>query len=187
VNFIHRRYQRVSFHGTEARLIQLQAQALGIKLVQKETTGYDYEQVFKKTVSELLPRGIKGMVFGDIYLEEHKQWVERVCSELGITALEPLWSRPPREVYLDFLEKGFEAILMSGDAELFGEEWFGRKLDLKFLSYLEERGIDPCGENGEYHTLVVDGPIFQVPIKILKARPILREGRWYLDTINYTL
>ena len=97
VNFISERYKRVSFHGTEARLIQLQAQALGIELVQKETNGYDYEQVFKKAVSELLPRGIKGMVFGDIYLEEHKQWVERVCSELGITALEPLWSRPPQE------------------------------------------------------------------------------------------
>ena len=187
VNFISERYKRVSFHGTEAWLIQLQAQALGIELVQKETSGYDYEQVFKKTVSELLPQGIKGMVFGDIYLEEHKQWVERVCSELGITALEPLWSRPPREVYLDFLEKGFEAILMSGDAELFGEEWLGRKLDLKFLSYLEGKGIDPCGENGEYHTLVVGGPIFSRRIKILKARPILREKRWYLDTINYSL
>ena len=91
VNFISREFRRVSFHGTEARLIQLQSQAIGIPLLQKETTRDGYEQEFKEAIRSLLPKGIKGMVFGDIYLPEHKGWVERVCSEVGIRAIEPLW------------------------------------------------------------------------------------------------
>jgi len=187
INFISKKYRRVSFHGTEAQLIHLQAEALGIELVQKETSGYDYEQVFKSTVTKLLSKEIKGIIFGDIYLEEHRSWAERVCAELGIKALEPLWKINPKQVYLDFLKQGFSAIVMSADAKLVDPVWVGRPLDDDFLSYLESRGIDPCGENGEYHTLVIDGPIFSRPIKILKTRTIQRDGRWFLDTVEYRL
>ncbi len=187
VNFISRQYQRVSFHGTEKRIIQLQSQSIGIPVFQKETTPDGYEQEFKEAVRGLLPAGIKGMVFGDIYLDEHKEWVERVCGELGIEAVEPLWGKSPGNVLSDFIEAGFEAIIVGAKAELIDEEWVGRGVDRDFMNYLKSKDIDLCGENGEYHTLVVNGPLFKRKIEITESRTIKRDGYWFLDTVNYHL
>jgi len=187
VNFISKKYKRVRFHGTEAELIQLQAKALGLPLLQNETEDDDYEPAFKKAVKSLLPHNIRGMIFGDIYIQEHKDWVERVCRELGIKALEPLWGKLPEKVLREFFNAGFEAVIISADSKLIAEKWVGRKVDKGFIKYLKDRELDPCGEKGEYHTLVVNGPIFRKKIKISRSKPILREGYWYLDTIEYTL
>jgi len=187
VNFISKEYKRVSFHGTEDRLIQLQAEALGIPLLQKETTGNGYEQEFKEAVRSLIPEGIKGMIFGDIYLQEHKDWVERVCGELGIEAVEPLWGEEQERILLDFIDTGFEAIIVSAKAHIFGKEVIGRKVDRNFFKYVKENGIDICGENGEYHTLVVNGPVFKKKIRITESKSITRDGYWFLDTVEYSL
>jgi len=187
VNFISREFGRVSFHGTEARLIQMQSQSLGIPLLQKETTWEGYEQEFKEAVSSLLPGGIEGMVFGDIYLQEHKDWVERVCRDLGIEAVEPLWGRDMKELLSSFIEKGFEAVIVSAQSSVIDEDWVGKRVDRAFLNYLKSRGIDICGENGEYHTLVIDGPIFNERIRLIESRVISRDKYWFLDTIRYGL
>jgi len=187
LNFISKEYKRVSFHGTEAKLIQLQAEAIGIPLLQKETTWNGYEQEFKDAVKSLIPDGVTGMVFGDIYLEEHKDWVDRVCGELGIEAIEPLWGQDPERSLLDFIDAGFEATIVSAKSELFDDKWMGQKLDREFLSYLKDNNIDLCGENGEYHTFVTAGPMFNKKIKITKSQPITRDGYWFLDTIEYSL
>ena len=187
LNFISEKYKRVSFHGTEAKLIQLQAEAAGMLLLQKETTPGGYEQEFKEAVKILIPDGIKGMVFGDIYLQEHKEWVERVCGELGIEPVEPLWREDPEETLLEFIDAGFEALIVSAECDLFGKEWIGRRVDREFLKYLKENGIDLCGENGEYHTLVTAGPIFKKKIRISKTRSVRRDSHWFLDTLEYSL
>jgi uncharacterized protein (TIGR00290 family) len=187
VNFISQEFKRVSFHGTEARLIQLQSQAIGIPLLQKLTTWESYEQEFKEAVRSLLPKGIKGMVFGDIYLDEHREWVERVCGELGIEAIEPLWNKDTEEVFTGFVDAGFEAIIVSTSDELIDKGWVGQRLDRKFLSYLKTRNVDLCGENGEYHTLVVNGPLFKRRIDIIESKTINRDNRWLLDTVKYRL
>jgi diphthine-ammonia ligase len=187
VNFISQEFKRVSFHGTEAKLIQLQSQAIGIPLLQKQTTWEEYEQEFKEAVQSLLPQGIKGMVFGDIYLDEHKEWVERVCGDLGIEAIEPLWNKDTEEVFTGFIEAGFEAVIFSARAELIDEGWVGQRLDRKFLAYLKTRNIDLCGENGEYHTLVVNGPLFKRRIEIIEGKTINRDNHWLLDTVKYRL
>lgn len=186
VNFISREYKRVSFHGTEAKLIKLQAEAVDIPLLQKETTWNGYEQEFKDAVRSLIPYGVTGMVFGDIYLQEHKDWVERVCGKLGIEATEPLWGKEPEKILFDFINAGFEAIIVSAKSDLFREKWIGHKVDRKFLRYLKENKIDVCGENGEYHTFVTGGPMFKKQIKINKSRSIIRDGYWLLDTIEYS-
>jgi len=185
VNFISKEYKRVSFHGTEAKLIQLQAEAIGIPLLQKETTWNGYEQEFKEAVKSLIPNGVKGMVFGDIYLEENRNWVERVCEELGVEVVEPLWGKDPEKILLGFIDAGFEAMIVSANSDLFGEEWIGRKVNRDFLKYLKDNNIDLCGENGEYHTFVTDGPLFKRKIKISKSKTIMREGYWLLDTLEY--
>ncbi len=187
LNFISKEYKRVSFHGTEARLIQLQAKAIGIPLLQKETTWNGYEQEFKDAVRSLIPNDVKGMVFGDMYLQEHKDWVERVCRELGIEAIEPLWGQDPERVLLDFIDAGFEATIVSAKSDLFDDKWMGQKVGREFLSHLKDNSIDLCGENGEYHTFVTDGPMFQKRIKITKSQPIARDGYWLLDTLEYSL
>lgn len=187
VNFISDEYQRVRFHGTEARMIEMQSRALGIPLAQKETTAEGYERQFKAAVRDLLPSGAQGMVFGDIYLEEHRQWVEGVCADLGITAIEPLWGTPQKDIITDFIGAGFEAIVVGAQRDKIDERWLGRPVDEEFVRYLEEAGVDVCGENGEFHTVVVDGPIFSQRIVITEARTIARNGFWFLDTQAYEL
>lgn len=185
VNFISQQYQRVRFHGTEARLIQLQSQGMGIPLLQRPTPDDGYEQAFKKAVRSLLGDGVETMVFGDIFLEEHKDWTERVCRELGIHSIEPLWGRAPEDVLTEFIDVGFEATIVSAKSDLIDEEWVGQTVDREFLSYLQESDIEPCGENGEYHTFVTDGPLFEQRIEISESRKVLREGYWLLDTCQY--
>lgn len=187
VNFISQEFKRVSFHGTESRLIQLQSQAIGIPLLQKETTRDGYEAEFKEAVRSLLPDGIEGMVFGDIYLDEHKEWVERVCADLGIEAVEPLWGRSTEDILTDFIDAGFEALIVSARAELVDQGWLGKRVDKSFLDYLKARNIDLCGENGEYHTLVVSGPLFKRRIEVTESQTIKRDNYWFLDTIKYRL
>jgi diphthine-ammonia ligase len=187
INFISQEFRRVSFHGTEARLIQLQSQAMGIPLLQKQTTWEGYEAEFKQAVRSLLPQGIDGMVFGDIYLAEHREWVERVCGELGITAIEPLWGKDAENIFTDFINAGFEAIIVSASDELIDQGWVGKRLDRNFMGYLKAKKIDLCGENGEYHTLVVNGPLFQRRIEITESKTIHRGNHWLLDTSKYRL
>jgi len=135
----------------------------------------------------LIQNGIKGMVFGDIYLQEHRDWVERVCGELGIEAIEPLWGKAPEKILLEFIDDGFEAIIVSANSDLIDEKWIGGKVDRKFLEYLKDNHIDPCGENGEYHTLVIDGPLFKNRIELTETRTIMRDGYWFLNTLEYSL
>ena len=187
VNFISQEYQRVSFHGTEKRLVQLQGEAIGIPVFQKETTFGNYTEDFKDAVRSLLTKDVKGMVFGDIYNDQHLAWVEGVCNDLGIEAVEPLWGKSTDDVIDQFLDAGFKAVIVGAKAELIGEEWLGRQVDGEFIDYLKSKAIDPCGESGEYHTLVVDGPLFKRKIEITESRTIKRDGYWILDTVAYKL
>jgi len=185
VNFISKEFHRVSFHGTEARLIQLQSHALRIPVLQKETTWDGYEQEFKEAVRSLISGGTEGMVFGDIYLQEHKDWVERVCHDLGIEAIEPLWGKKMEDILNGFVKEGFEAIIVSAQSDLVDKDWIGKRLDNVFIEYLQKKGIDICGENGEYHTIVTNGPIFDGRIRLIESKVISRNNYWFLDTIRY--
>ena len=126
-------------------------------------------------------------VEGLIEALKHKDWVERVCRELGIEAIEPLWGQDPERVLLEFMDAGFEATIVSAKSELFDDKWIGRKVSREFLSHLKDNNIDLCGENGEYHTFVTGGPMFQKKIKITKSQPITRDDHWFLDTLEYSL
>lgn len=190
LNFISRESKRGCFHGIEAGLLKLQAEAVGIPLVQKEVSPdmKMYEQEFKQAVLELKARGLNTMVFGDIYLLDHANWVERVCNELGITSLEPLWNKSPEGLIEEFLALGFQALVVSCQAKTLGQEFIGRYLDKEMVKEFKKRGVCPCGENGEFHTFVTDGPLFKKKIEITKSRPVLKEGfwpHWFLDIQEY--
>lgn len=192
LNFISREHKRCCFHGIEADLMKLQAESIGIPIVQKEVTAdlTEYEKEFKEAVGELKSKGMKKMVFGDIYLLEQYSWVDRVCGEIGIEPVEPLWNQPTDKILEEFIDLGYKAMVVSAKADLFDGSFIGRIIDKKMLSELKERKICPCGENGEFHTFVMDGPIFKKKIEITESRPILKEGfwkHWFLDIKKYQI
>ena len=178
-------------HGLDNRLISLQAQAMGLPIAQQEATWETYEVEFKSALQKLKSKDITGLVSGDICLPEHKEWIDRVCAEVGIKAVLPLWGTNTAELLTDFINAGFKAIIVSAQAEFFDKEWLGRQLDndlAKELSKLAEKSnVDPCGEAGEFHTFVYDGPSFHKPIRLGHAVPILKDNRWFLDIQEFSL
>jgi uncharacterized protein (TIGR00290 family) len=176
-----------NLHGVDPALIRLHADLTGIPMVQRKVSQEKFEQEFKMTVSSLKKEGIKGMIFGDIYLEPHKEWVDRTCAELGIEAVEPLWGRKTEDIIREFLGPGFETIVASGDQKLIEKEWIGRKMDDAFIEYLKARNLDVCGESGEFHIFVTAGPLFKGKIDITRSEVVARDGFWFLQVLDHNV
>lgn len=183
MNCCSKEHGRVSFHGIDPRLVRAQAELMGLPLLQQETTAENYAQEFKDGVRRLAAsRAVKGMVFGDIYLDEHLAWVQGVCRDLGIEAIEPLWDEDTGKLLDEFVTAGFRSVIIAGKNDCIGPEWIGRVVDREFQAYLAARPqVDPCGERGEYHTLVIGGPLFKGHIEITKADVVERNGYRFLD------
>jgi diphthine-ammonia ligase len=187
LNFINTDSTKAMSHGLDSQLIALQAQAMGLPILQQKVTWETYEAGFKDALGKLKPKGITGLVTGDIYLQEHKDWIDRVCGEVGVKALLPLWGMDSANILIDFIEAGFKAIIVSVKSKFLGKEWLGRQVDKKLASELDQLGIDACGEAGEFHTFVYDGPSFRKPVKIGRTSVITRDGHWTLDIKEYSL
>lgn len=185
LNMVTMDKRRSMTHGIRADILRAQSQCVGIPIIQKRTTWDAYEHDFKETVEELKSSGVEAGVFGDIDIREHREWVERVCRETGIRAVEPLWGIERRRILETFIDAGFKAILVCAKADLFGKEELGRQIDRQFMEDLERRGIDLCGESGEYHTCVLDGPLFRNRIVVEASRETHRDGYWILDIEGY--
>lgn len=184
LNFISEKYKRCCFHGLSPDLIRRQSELIGLPLAQKEIPGdmSGYEIAFKEAARSI--PGIDSLVFGDIYLDEHKKWTDRVCSDLKMTAISPLWGKEALDVVSDFIDSGFRAVIVSAQADKFDRDFVGRTIDKKLVKELMDKRICPCGENGEFHTVVIDGPVFSKPLKIKKSKPVLKKGfwkYWFLD------
>ncbi|MFC2016423.1 diphthine--ammonia ligase [Chloroflexota bacterium] len=183
--------KRSRSHGLPVEVLQLQAQAIGIPLVQRRTTWDTYEAEFKSMLRVLKQEGVDGGVFGDIDLEEHKEWVDRICQQVDIKPHLPLWGLSQEQILRDFIGLGFKALVVATKADLLGEEWLGRRVDLDFIRHLDElretKDITPCGEAGEYHTLVTDGPLFKKRLEILKTDKVLRDEHWFLEILKSEL
>lgn len=185
VNMVTEDGKRSWSHGLAARWLQVQSQAMGIPLIQRQTTSANYEAEFQNLLRTLKEEGVTAGVFGDIDFEEHRQWIEKVCSAGGIIPRLPLWGQPQTKILEDFIASGFEAFVVATKADLMGEEWLGRRIDPAFLADLAElsktKNITPCGEAGEYHTFVIDGPLFIKRVEILEAEKVLKEGHWFYE------
>jgi hypothetical protein len=118
--------------------------------------------------------GIEAIVFGDIFLEDLRAYRERLLARAGLAGIYPLWGRSTRELMEEFLQRGFGAVVVCVDSAKLDSSWPGRLLDRRFLTDLPE-GIDPCGENGEYHTFVFDGPGFSHPVALSQGETVLRD------------
>jgi diphthine-ammonia ligase len=182
LNMITNDKRRSCSHGLSARWIRLQAQALGLPLIQQPTTFHSYETIYTSNLFKLKNSGVKYGIFGDIDFEPHLEWITRICSGAGIMPVLPLWQQHQEDIARNFIELGFESIVVATQADIMGEEWLGRKYDSEFLKELSafDDEISPCGEAGEFHTLVIDGPLFQKRIEIKSAQKEKRNNHWFL-------
>jgi diphthine-ammonia ligase len=169
-------------HGLSRELLGMQAQAVGLPLEQRRATWADYEAEFEKALLAFRERGITDGVFGDIDLDAHRQWVEQVCRRCDITPHLPLWGDNQGNLLREFIDAGFRSVVVVTRADIMREEWLGMELDDAFMAELEACGnITPCGEAGEYHTFVIDGPSFSRGLLITEADKVLRGDYWLLD------
>lgn len=175
-------------HGVGSHLMRSQAKAIGIPLIQVKTSWQDYEENFKKAISNFKKKRIEAGIFGDVDLQEHRDWIERVCNELEIRPILPLWKEEREKLLQEFIQAGFKAVVVALSANSLGREWLGRKIDKEFIETLKIRNnFDLCGERGEYHTFVLDGPLFKKKIKFLKTKKVKKDNHWFLNISQYYL
>jgi diphthine-ammonia ligase len=160
VNFYDEATGRVRFHGTRTQLIAAQAEAMGVRLVQRGTTWPGFEPVFGATLDALADEGIEGIVFGDIHLVDVRAWYEVRVRAAGLAHLEPLWAEEPRDLLAEFVASGGRAVVTCCELAKLAESWLGRTIDERFVRDVASVPIDPCGENGEYHSFAFAGPLF---------------------------
>lgn len=189
LNFTYIDPQGASAHNLNPAIIADQAQSIGIQLIQRTTTRENYENNFKEVVNGLKKEDIEAIVFGDIYLQEHKDWIEEVCRRLNIIPVFPLWGLDTNDILNEFIDLGFKAIIVSIRKDILGKEWLGRNLDADFLKDLKKNNneIDPCGEKGEFHTLVTSGPNFKNRIDIVESRVMPKLNHWNLDILKWKI
>ncbi len=150
-------------HGVGRSLVEAQARALGLASLTPTSSWTSYQDVFIRTLTELRESGHDTIVFGDIDLQPHRDWEEMVCAQTNMTAVLPLWGESRTALANETLALGFEAIVVCVDSRHLTDDFAGRRYDAAFLADLPST-VDPCGENGEFHTFVTDGPGFTAPL-----------------------
>ena len=153
-------------HGLSKELIRKQAEHIGIPIIQQSTNFESYEKKFKEAIIELKKQGVEGGVFGDIYLEAHRVWINRVCADLNIVTIFPLWGENTELLLKEFINTGFKTITVAINTKKLAPQWLGRIIDNDFYNdIIKLENIDACAEQGEYHSFVFDGPIFSSELK----------------------
>ena len=173
--------ERSRSHGLRPSLLAAQAERLGVTRVAARCSWNTYDAAFSAALRDIRRDGVTHVIFGDIMFDEHRAWAERVCERAGLVAVEPLWGMPTRETAHAFVASGATAIIVTTRAHLLDASWLGRPLTAGVLDDLERMGVDPCGERGEYHTLVVDSPLFNRPLRVVPRGHVLRSGCYALD------
>src|SRR5258707_6567441 len=160
-------FDRISMHGVRRVLLERQAESIGLPLhavlIPPQCVNATYEARMSEALNEHLGRGVRRVAFGDIFLEDLRVYREQNLAQIGMEALFPIWKRDSRELAREFLRLGFQAVTRGVYPPVPASSLSGRVLDESFFADLPP-GVDPCGENGEFHTFVFDGPVFQEPI-----------------------
>jgi uncharacterized protein (TIGR00290 family) len=173
--------ERSRSHGLHITVIEKQAEELGIPLVTRAATWDDYEREFISALRELKKDGIEIGVFGDIDMDDHRKWVERVCSSVALQSHLPLWKKARRDLLEELLGAGFTATIVTVKDGVLDRRFLGKVLNASVIEEIDREGIDASGEEGEYHTVVTDGSIFSHPIQLEMGKQVLRDGYWFLD------
>jgi uncharacterized protein (TIGR00290 family) len=169
-------------HGLRRELLAAQAAAAGIPIRFGVASWVGYRDEFLRvTKAGVAETGARAGVFGDIDTDEHREWEEGVCAEVGTEAMLPLWRRDRRTVTDQLLTAGFRTVIVAVRDGILPPSLLGRTLDSDALAEIEAAGVDACGENGEFHTFVVDAPIFDRAVAVECGPASLRDGVWFVD------
>src|SRR5690348_9225898 len=189
---VTREYDRISMHGVRRALLERQAASLGLSLEQvvisPGATNDEYEGKMAAALQALRDRvpGLDTVVFGDLFLADIRSYRERMLARIGVRALFPLWLRDTRALAHEFVRLGYRAVLVCVDAAQLAGEFAGREFDADLLRDLPP-GVDPCGENGEFHTFVYAGPGLRQPVRHERGQVVVRGGRFvYCDLMETT-
>ena len=179
-------YDRVSMHGVRRELLRRQAESLGIPVtevvVPPQSSNAIYEREMGMAFSRIREKGIRRIAFGDIFLEDLRAYRERQLEAVGLSCFFPLWKKPTRPLARKFIEGKFRAVTVCVDPKVLDGSFAGRQFDSAFLNDLPPQ-VDPCGENGEFHTFVFDGPMFSRPIEFTEGQRVRRDGFYYCDLL----
>jgi uncharacterized protein (TIGR00290 family) len=177
-------YERISMHGVRRSLLLRQAHAIGLPLqevhIPPQCVNPVYEARMRDAMLAQKAAGVCRVAFGDIFLQDLREYRQRNLALLEMSAIFPIWKRDTRELAQEFCAMGFRAVAVCIDSKKLSREFAGRELDESFLSDLPA-GVDPCGENGEFHTFVYDGPIFSDAIAVERGEVVERDGFYFCD------
>ncbi|MCE5268363.1 MAG: adenine nucleotide alpha hydrolase [Planctomycetaceae bacterium] len=183
---VNAKYQRVAMHAIRLRLLQLQAAAAGLPLrtieIPDPCSDREYRTAMQRFVERSIADGIEGMAFGDLFLQDIRQYREKQLAGTGITPLFPLWNKPTDQLAREMLAAGVRAIITCVDPRKLPRSYAGREWTLQLLEQLPAT-VDPCAENGEFHTAVVDGPMFRWPIPVEVGETVERDGFVFADVL----
>ena len=179
-------YDRVSMHGVRRDLLERQAEAIGLPIeriyIPKDATNGEYEARMKAVLERYCKEGVDSVAFGDIFLEDLKQYREKNLAQLGMRGVFPIWKKDSAELARSFIELGFKAVVVCVDSRYLDETFAGKAIDSEFLQRLPS-GVDPCGENGEFHSFVFDGPIFRNEVTFRLGETVRRGAFWFCDLL----
>ena len=180
-------YDRISMHGVRRILLERQVASLGFPLekvfISQDASNEEYETNMGQVLAKYKHAGVTSVVFGDIFLEDLRKYREDKLATLGLRGIFPLWKKDTQELARSLTALGFKAITTCVDDTSLSRQFVGKEIDEQFLSELPST-VDPCGENGEYHSFVYDGPIFNERVSLTRGEIVLRENRfWYCDLI----
>lgn len=178
-------FDRISMHGVREALLEKQAELIGLPVekvwITKSSDNKEYDSQMRRSLEKYKRSGVKHVIFGDLFLQDIRRYREERLSEVGMLAVFPLWGRDTAKLAKLFIDSGFRAIVCTVDPKALDNSYCGVEFD-ELLSKLPD-GVDPCGENGEFHTFVYDGPIFRERIGVKVGDVVLRDGFYFADII----
>jgi uncharacterized protein (TIGR00290 family) len=181
-----RNEDRIGMHGVRRQLLRLQAEALGLPLdeveIPSEATNAEYETALARALAPHRATGCRAVAFGDLFLEDIRAYRDRVLAQNGMCAIYPVWGRGGRAFIEDFVTAGFKAVICAVDLARLDAAFAGREIGAELLEALP-RGVDLCGENGEFHSFVYDGPNFRAPIGIALGERTTRGAFGFCDLV----
>jgi uncharacterized protein (TIGR00290 family) len=179
-------YDRVSMHGVRRVLLEAQAAALGLPLekiwIGRNASNQVYETQMRIVLERYQAEGVQKVAFGDLFLEDIRKYRQANLAKIGMCPIFPLWGQNTRALAQQLIREGFRSVVTCVDTQVLAPEFAGREIDAAFLADLPP-AIDPCGENGEFHTFVYAGPIFAQPIRFSLGEKVLRDNRFYFTDL----
>lgn len=174
---------RVAFHGTRVELVRAHCEALDLEPALAPVAPGAFESAFRGMLERLQAMGVEGVVFGNVHLADVREWYEARTTAAGLEHREPLWGESPADLVREVLDLGYRAVVVSVDLDRGDPAWVGRPLDHDLVARIEAHGADPCGEHGEFHTFVHDGPGFRRAVPVATGEVVEMRGHRLVDLV----